>query len=220
MKLRVLLADDHVLMRAGFRALLEKLGGIDVVAEADDGYAALRLIEKHMPDLVLMDITMPDLNGLEATARITKKFPNVRVIILSMHSSREYAQQAVRAGASGYLLKGADTTELQLALKAVSQGEIYLTPAVSKLVISDYAERIKNEGTTVERLTDRQREILQLIAEGYTRKQIATKLNISAKTYDTFRAQLLKQLDSRDNADLVHRAMEAGLISQNKENKL
>jgi len=209
--IRILLADDHALVRAGFRALLQNLG-MEVVAEANDGAEALRLIDAHRPDVVLMDVAMPGLNGLEATTHVTRKFPGVRVIILSMHANAEYARRAVRAGAAGYLLKDASTSELELAVKAVARGEAYLSPAVSKHIIADYAQSVGSQGSSLEHLSPRLREILQLIAEGYSRKDIAQKLDISVKTFDTYRAQLMEQLDIHDVAGLARYAARMGLV--------
>ena len=208
----VLLADDHALVRAGFRALLRELD-IHVIAEASDGNEALRLIELHQPDVVLMDIAMPDLNGLEATARVAEAFPNVRVIILSMYANVEYVRRAMRAGAAGYLLKNAKAAELEMAIHAVTQGEAYLSPAVAKLIAADYAGRPSGDDKTVVRLTQRQLEVLQLLAKGYSRKQIAEKLVISVKTFDTYRAQLMQHLDVQDAAGLVRVATQMGLVS-------
>lgn len=218
--IRVLLVEDHTLVRAGLRSLLQSFGGIQVVAEAGDGRDALRLVELHKPDLVLMDVAMPGLNGLEATTRLRKEFPTIRVLILSMYSNEEYVIQSLRAGAAGYLLKDAATTELDLAIKAIARGETYLSPAVSKVVVSDYVRRVGGEGAEVaadrspyERLTPRQREILQLIAEGHTTKEIAHLLNISAKTVETHRMQLMSQLDIHDVAGLVRYAIRKGLVT-------
>jgi DNA-binding NarL/FixJ family response regulator len=154
-KVRVLLADDHTLVRAGIRALLEKLPDVQVVAEATDGRDALNLAKVHQPQVVLMDIAMPGLNGLEATRRMVKEFPNTNVLILSMHASEEYVWQALSAGAAGYLLKGAELAELALAIKAATRGETYLSPPISKQVIRDYVRRVGGEETLVERLTPR-----------------------------------------------------------------
>jgi DNA-binding NarL/FixJ family response regulator len=233
--IRVLLAEDHALVRAGFRALLQAVADVRVVAEAGDGRAALRLIEEQQPDVVLMDIAMPGLNGLEAAARVAREFPHVRVIILSMHANEEYILQALRAGAAGYLLKDADTPELELALKTVTRGEVYLSPAVSKHV-ADYVRRIADasgaasrpasrsgrgsaqgageaDSSPFERLTPRQREILQLIAEGHTTREIARILNVSAKTVETHRARLMEELDIHDVAGLVRFAIRVGLVA-------
>ncbi len=209
---RILLVDDHTLVRAGIHSLLKNIEGIEVVAEAGDGREALSLVRTHRPDVVLMDIAMPGLNGLEATARIAKKFPQVRVIILSMHVNEEYIIQALRAGAMGYMVKGADTSELEIAIKAVTRGETYLSPGVSKHVVTDYIQRISGEVTSVELLTPRQREILQLIAEGYSTKKIAQTLRISVKTVETHRMQLMERLEIHDIAGLVRYAIRVGLV--------
>lgn len=219
--IRILLADDHTLVRGGIRALLRDLDGVQVVAEAGDGREALRLVESHQPDIVLMDIAMSGMNGLEATMRLSKEHPRVRVIILSMHTNEEYVLQALRAGAAGYLLKDAGIAELEIALNAVARGETYLSPPVSKHVISDYVRRIGVEMVTdenlsispLERLTLRQREILQLIAEGHTTQEIAQMLNISAKTVETHRMQLMERLDIHDIAGLVRFAIRVGLAN-------
>lgn len=216
MRMRVLLADDHTLVRAGLRKLLESLPDIEVVGEAEDGLAMLTLIEKRHPNLVLMDIAMPGLNGLEAAARLTKTYPQIRVLILSMHQNEDYVRQALRNGAAGYLLKDAAPVELELALKAIFRGETYLSPAVSKGVVSNYVQRLRTEETPGEALTPRQREVLQLIAEGRSTKDIARRLDISIKTVETHRSQLMKQLDLHDIAGLVRYAIRTGLISSEK----
>ena len=209
---RVLLADDHSLIRIGVRTLVEQLGGMEVVGEASDGRMALEMIKKHYPDLVLMDIGMAGMNGLEATARVTKDFPGVKVIILSMHATEEYVWQALRAGAYGYLLKDSGLSELELAINAVIKGEMYLTPTVNKKVVMDYLEHLDTDQTPIERLTRRQREILQLIAEGNTVKEIAWELNLSVKTIETHRSQLMDRLDIHDVAGLVRYAMRMLII--------
>jgi RNA polymerase sigma factor (sigma-70 family) len=218
--IRVLLADDHALVRAGIRALLQNLSGIEVVGEADDGREALRLIGELRPDVVLMDIGMSGLNGLEAAARAVKEFPSTRVIMLSMYANEEYVLQALRVGAAGYLLKGARTAELELAVTAVARGETYLSPAASKHVVSGYVQRAgeettqgDNESRSIERLTPRQREILQLIAEGSSTKEIAQRLNISAKTVEMHRAQLMERLGIHEVAGLVRYAIRIGLVT-------
>ncbi len=209
---RVLLADNHNLVRAGLRALLHTIDGIQVIAEAGDGRDALRLIAEYQPDVVLMDIAMPEMNGLEATAHVVKEFPQVRVIMLSMHANEEYVLQALRIGAMGYLLKDAGISELELAIKAISQGETYLSPAVSKHVVANYLKRVGDESSSLEQLTSRQREILQLIAEGKSTKEIAELLYISVKTVETHRMQLMKRLDIHDVAGLVRYAIRMGLV--------
>lgn len=215
--IRVLLADDHALVRAGIGALLGNIEGVVVVAEADDGREALRLIAEHQPDVVLMDIAMPGLNGLEAVERISKEFPGVRVLILSMYATEEYVLHALRAGAAGYLLKGARTAELELAVRAAARGEVYLSPAASKHLVEQYVHSspvAPPEATPVSaRLTPRQREILQLIAEGQTTKEIANLLGLSAKTVEMHRAQIMQRLGIHDVAGLVRYAIRIGLIS-------
>jgi DNA-binding NarL/FixJ family response regulator len=210
--IRVLLADDHALVRAGLRKLLESLSGVEVVAEAGDGREALALVGSKNPDLVLLDITMPGLNGLEAAERIGREHPGTRVILLSMHASEEHVLRALRAGAAGYLPKDAALGELELAINAVRKGETYLSPAVSRHV-SDYVRRTGAETEPRESLTPRQREILQLIAEGQSTKRIAGTLGVSVKTVETHRSQLMEKLDIHDVAGLVRYAIRIGLIS-------
>jgi len=212
--IRIILADDHTLVRAGFRALFQSIEGIEVIAEASDGREALRLIAVHQPDIILMDIAMSGLNGLEAAARVVQEFPHVRVVMLSMHANEEYVLQALRSGAMGYLLKDASVTELELAIKAVMRNETYLSPAVSKHVV-EYVQRIGGEPSSLERLTARQREILQLIAEGRTTQEIAGTLHISVKTVESHRAQLMERLDIHDVAGLVRYAIRMGVVTPN-----
>ncbi len=212
--IRILLADDHALVRAGFRALLQKIPAFEVVAEAGDGLEALRLVETQKPDIVLLDITMPGLTGLEVATRISKAAPNIKVIMLSMHASEEYVLQALRAGATGYLLKDAGTEELETAIRAVAGGETYLSPLVSKHVVSGYLQRVRTPNSPLEQLTPRQREVLQLIAEGMTNKEIARRLNISGKTVESHRTQLMERLDIHDIAGLVRFAIRVGLVKE------
>jgi DNA-binding NarL/FixJ family response regulator len=218
--IRVVLADDHELVRAGFRALLASVSDVEVVAEADDGRAALELVALHQPDVVLMDITMPSLNGLEATSRIVKEFPRTRVIILSMHASEDHVLLALHKGASGYLLKGARLTELDLAVRSVARGEVYLSEVVSKHIRDNYMRQAGEpkaaavgEPLSIERLTARQREVLQLIAEGHSVKQVAVMLGISVKTAETHRAQIMERLHIHDLAGLVRYAIRIGMIA-------
>jgi len=208
---RVLLVEDHNLVRAGIRSLLGELPWVEVTGEAADGREALRLVGELKPQVVLMDITMAGLNGLEATERIAKDYPDVRVIILSMHPNEEYVRRALLVGAAGYVLKDAEKAELELALKSVTRGGSYLSPAVSRSVINDYTERAGRN--SLERLTTRQREILQLIAEGDSTKDIARRLGLSIKTIETHRAQLMARLDIHDIAGLVRYAIRAGIAS-------
>jgi DNA-binding NarL/FixJ family response regulator len=211
--LRIVLVEDHALVRAGIRSLLEKLADLEVVAEAGDGRTALTLIAQHQPDVVLMDIKMAGLNGLEATARIVRELPGVRVVILSMYANEEYVVQALRTGASGYLLKDAGTAELEVAVRAAARGETYLSPAISRRMIQDYLQVVGGEGGALEQLTPRQREVLQLVAEGNSVKEIAQLLHVSVKTVETHRAQLMERLDIHDVAGLVRYAIRVGLVA-------
>ena len=211
-KIRVLLADDHKLVRAGIRSLLERMPGMEVVAEASDGKEALHLVEKQDPQIVLMDLAMPELNGLEATRHLTKIFPKVRVIVLSIYSDEEHVYQSLRAGAAGYLMKGAATEELEFAIMSVARGETYLSPPVSKPVIMEYIRRTNVGLSPREGLSERQTQILKLIAEGETTKQVALHLAISVKTVETHRSALMKRIGVRDVAGLVRYAVKVGLV--------
>ncbi len=219
-KIRVLLADDHTLFRAGIRLILEQIAGVEVVAEASTGREALHLVKTTHPDVVLMDITMKELNGLEATAYIVQEHPRAQVLMLSMHDNEQYVVQALRTGARGYLLKDAAPTELEQAVKAVARGDTYLSQAVAKHLITDYRRRggdkigaREKETNPAASLTPRQREVLQLIAEGHTAKQIATLLHISQKTVEAHRAQLMKQLNIHNVAGLVRHALRLSLVT-------
>ena len=210
--IRVLLVEDHALVRAGIRALLEQLLGIEVVAEASNGHDALLLIERHQPTVVLLDIGMVGISGLEVLAQVAQTCPDVRVIMLSMHAHEEFVLQALRSGATGYLLKDAGTAELELAIRAIARGEIYLSPAVSRHVVGEYVRRVGSAPVGLDQLTPRQREILRLIAQGHTTKEIAQQLAISVKTVETHRAQLMERLDIYDVARLVRYAIRLGLV--------
>lgn len=198
-------------MRAGIRALLEKEPGVEVLDEAKNGPQALELARKHRPDLLLIDIAMPELNGLEVVRRLTDEVPEVRCIILSMHADEEHVWQALQAGAAGYLVKGGSLVELELAVKAVASGEKYLSPVVSGPVIKEYVRRTGQQ-VSFNILTPRKREILKMIAEGKTTKQIALVLGISSKTVESHRAQMMKQLGVQDIASLVKHALRLGLV--------
>ncbi len=210
---RVLLADDHTLVRAGLRKLLESIPLVEVVGEANDGLTVVQMAEALKPELILMDIAMPGLNGLESTARITRTCPDVRVMILSMHQNEEYVRQALRHGAVAYLLKDAAPMELELAIAAVLRGETYLSPAVSRGVVTDYVQRLRSDDVPGAQLTPRQREVLQLVAEGLSSKEVARRLDVAVKTVESHRSQLMKLLDIHEVAGLVRYAVRAGLIS-------
>ncbi len=215
--MRVLLADDHTLVRAGIRALLSALPEVEEVIEAGDGHRALALLLETRPQLALVDIGMPGLNGLELAARVSKEVPETRLVILSMHGTPAHVSQALRAGVKGYLLKDAAADELPVLLRAVMRGETYLSPAVSSQVVSGYLERAAGatDGQTEpsDLLTSRQREILQLVAEGKSTKDIAQLLTLSVKTVDTHRVQIMDRLGIRDLAGLVRYAIRTGLVS-------
>lgn len=210
-RLRVLLLEDHGLVRAGFRALLDGISGVQVVGEAADGRSGLSMISSVKPHVVLMDIALPKMNGLEVLERVVKDYPKVQVVMLSMHANEEYVSRALRSGARGYVLKDADISELELALRAVTEGNVYLSPAVSKSMVDDYMRRVRSQGSP-HALTARQQEVLQLVAEGKNTKDIAYRLKLSVKTIESHRAQLMKRLNIHDVAGLVRYAIRAGLV--------
>ena len=214
--IRVLLADDHTLVRAGIRGLLAELPGVEVVGEAGDGQEALRLIDEVRPDVVLLDVGMPGLNGLEVAGRIATLDPAIRVVILSMHLSEEYVLRALRAGCAGYLLKASAVSELEVAIRRVADGETYLTPAVSRRVLSDYVQRTRGAVDPLEALTPRQREVLQLVAEGNSSKEVAQRLGLSPKTVETHRAQIMERLGVHDVCGLVLFAVRVGLVAADR----
>ena len=211
-RVRVLLADDHQLVRSGLRALLESLPDVEVVGDTGGGREAVELTRKCRPDIVLMDIAMPGLNGLEATAQLRKSSPRTRIVILSMHARAEYVAEALHAGASGYLLKSSAPGELALAIAAVARGEVWLSPGVSRPVVQEYRESSAQRGKLRGTLTPRQRETLQLIAEGKSTKQIAGILGVSIKTIETHRSQLMDRLEIYDVAGLVRYAISHGFV--------
>jgi DNA-binding NarL/FixJ family response regulator len=208
----VILADDHHLVRAGIRSLLESIDGVVVLADCGDGRQALELIDQHRPDVAVLDIGMPSLNGLEVARRASQASPATRVIILSMYADPSYVRQALKAGVSGYLLKGAAVSELSLALDAVMQGEKFLTPKVAQTVVDGYLDTSGDEGEPIEDLTQRQREILQLIAEGRSTREMAELLDVSVKTVETHRSRLMERLGIRDVPGLVRFAIRSGLV--------
>ena len=207
---RILVVDDHAVVRAGLRALLQDMADAELVGEAEDARSAIELALELRPDIVIMDIAMPGQNGLETTVRLKKDMPQLQVIILSMHNSKEYVLRALTAGASAYLLKDSAPAELEIALQAVSRGDTYLSPAVSKQVIQHSLG--KDQGETKPALTPRQREVLLLIAQGHSTKDIAHRLEVSVKTVETHRMQLMERLAIHDIAGLVRYAIRAGLI--------
>jgi DNA-binding NarL/FixJ family response regulator len=211
--IRLLLVDDHALFRAGIRVLVEKIPNVVVVGEASSGLRAIALVKSELPNLVLMDVAMADLGGLETLPRIIKAFPSVKIVILSGYRNEEYVIRALRCGASGYMLKNAATTELELAITSVAKGETYLSSSVSRTVIDKYLERVGGQLSPLAQLTPRQRETLQLIAEGKNTKEIASDLGISVKTIESHRLQLMDRLNIHDIAGLVRYAIRSGLVS-------
>jgi DNA-binding NarL/FixJ family response regulator len=209
--LRIVLADDHALVRAGFRALLARFADFVVVGEASNGHEALQLLQALVPAVALVDISMPTLNGLEMTARATKEYPRTRIIILSMHADEEYVHQALASGAAGYLLKNGNEGELELAVRAVARGDSWLSPGVTRSVVAAYSRTADSMRGPFEVLTPRQREVLQLIAEGHTTKDIAVRLELSVKTIETHRAQIMDRLGIHGVQGLVRYAIRAGI---------
>ena len=215
--MRILIVDDHTLMRSGIRALLEKSEDLRVVGEAGDGHDALRLMKELDPQVVLMDISIPGLNGLEVAAKARRECPGIKIVFLSMHSNEEYILKALNVGAAGYVLKDATTSELELAVRCATKGETFLSPAISTKVVGNYLSRLSggeraSGSSPYDLLTPRQREILQLIAEGCTTKDIAKKLALSTNTVEVHRANLMDRLNIHDIAGLVRYAISAGIV--------
>ncbi len=212
--IRVVLAEDHTIVRQGLRSILEQQPGIEVIAEAENGREAVQIAEQLKPDLVLMDFSMPELNGLEATRQIKQRVPEVKVLILTRHANQEYVKSILGAGASGYLIKKSAADELVLAIQSVYKGNSFLDPSISKMVIEGYLHPA--EGETQDqglKITPRQREVLQLIAEGHPNREIASILHISVKTVDNHRANLMGKLGLSSTADLIQYAIRQGIIS-------
>lgn len=213
MKLRILLADDHTILRDGIRSLIEDEPDMEVVGEAEDGITVVKLADSLKPDVILMDLAMPLLNGLEATRQIRKNQPGAKILILTMHENEEYIRQVLAAGAMGYILKDAAARELLGAIRSVHKGEVVLSPAITRLIVTDYlrwgdlSAQEPSDG-----LTDRERQILQLIAEGYPNKQIADILSISIKTVQAHRLNLMKKLDLHDRGELIKYAIQKKII--------
>ena len=214
MSIKILLADDHGIIREGLRSLLEKEPDIEVIGEAQDGRKAFELVQKLRPDIVIIDIAMPNLNGIDATRQITSKFPNVKVIALSIHSNRRFVANMLKAGASGYVLKESLFDELSHAIHTVTDNGTYLSPKITSMVIDDYVERLSTTNTPrLEVLTNREREVLQLLTEGKSTKQIATELYVSSKAIEANRRQVMKKLNMRNIAMLTKYAIREGLTS-------
>jgi len=216
MTMRVILADDHRLVRAGLRALLQSFENVQVLAECSDGRETLECVARLRPDVLLLDITMPGLNGLDVARRVPKLSPETQVLVLSMHVGPEYVAQALRAGVAGYLIKDSAVAELRGALDALAGGRPYLSPAISQSVLHGFLRTGKESsdaGTELNKLTARQREILQLLAEGHGTRDIAARLRVSAKTVESHRSQLMDRLGIHDVPGLVRFAIRVGLVS-------
>jgi two-component system response regulator NreC len=214
-KIRVLICDDHTILREGIRLLLNSQPDMEVVAEAVDGRDAVKKARALKPDVILMDIAMPLLNGLEATRQICRDDSNARVLVLTMYESDEYVAQMLQAGAAGYVLKKVAGSELVYAIRAVFQGEAFLYPSITKRLVEDYLRRVESgqERTTFDGLTDREREVLQLIAEGHTNKEMADLLNLSVRTVQNHRAHIMEKLGMHDRGELIKYAIQKGIIA-------
>ena len=214
-KIRILLADDHGLVRKGLRLLVESQEGMEVVAEASDGREAVRLAAEWLPDIAILDIAMPNLNGIEAAAQIVKSGADVRVVILSMHSDESYVVRALDAGARGYLLKDSAEDDLVQAIHTVAEGRPYFSPAISATLLEDYVRTLRQRGLTdsYDLLTDREKEVLQLLAEGKSNKEVATLLNLSPYTIETHRTNMVQKLNLHNTAEIVLYAVRKKIIS-------
>jgi len=214
MSIRILLADDHKIVRDGLRTLIGKEAGMEVIGEAENGRKALKMAEKIRPNVVIIDVTMPDMNGIEATKKMVTEIPGVKVIALSMHSDRRFVLGMLEAGASGYLMKDCAFDELAKAVRSVSTGQTYLSPSIVDVLVKGYLDRV-NEKLSVARspLTEREREILQLLAEGRSSKEIAAHIGVSVKTVETHRRNMMQKLNMRSVAELTKYAIREGLIS-------
>ncbi len=214
MSIKVLLVDDHAIIREGLRSLLEKQPEMEVIADTDDGRKSIELVQELLPDIVIMDITMPGLNGIEATRQITTESPDVKVIALSIHSKRRFVADMLSAGATGYILKECLFDELIQAIKTVAAGGRYLSPRITDIVVSDYVKRLSAAADSpFEALTTREREVLQLVAEGKSTKQIALELHVSTKTIEANRRQIMEKLDIHSVAELTKYAVREGLTT-------
>jgi two-component system response regulator NreC len=214
MSIRIIVADDHRIVRNGLRTLLNAEPDIEVIAEAENGRKTVQMVRELIPDVVVMDVTMPDLNGIEATRQIVSEFPQVKIIALSIHQHEQFVSGMLMAGASGYLLKDCSVEELTSAIRAATKGEFYLSPGVANVVIKNYISQLKkSEESIPPLLTPRETEVLQLVSEGKTSKQIASIMNISTKTVDTHRRQMMAKLNVSSIAELTKYAIRSGLTS-------
>ena len=214
MAIKILLADDHIITRQGLHSLLDNEPDMEVVGQAENGRTAVQMAKELLPDIIIMDVSMPDLNGIEATRQIISQSPSVKIIALSMHSDSLYVSEMLKSGAAGYLLKDCAFEELTEAVRVVTSGKTYLSPSISGVVVDDYLHRLSKSGSSdPDVLTDRERQILQPLAEGKSTKQIALQLHISAKTVETHRRQIMNKLDLHTVAELTKYAIRKGLTS-------
>lgn len=213
-RIKVLIADDHTIVRSGVRLLLDAERDIEVVGEALDGAEAVELVEKLRPSVVLMDITMPGMDGMQATRHIKAEWPDVNILVLTMHRRDEYFFEMLRAGASGYVLKGAETNELIHAVRVVARGEVFLYPTMTRKLVRDYLDRVSTGNEHSDGLTDREKQILSLLAEGYSSKEVADKLVISPSTVYTHRSRLMTKLGLTSRHELIQYARRNGLIQE------
>ena len=213
-RVRIMLADDHTLVRQGLRKLLEERPDWEVIAEAGDGREAVRLAEQHKPDVAILDVAMPLLNGIEATRQITRRTPGTRVLVLSMHADEAYVTQILQAGATGYLLKDSADVDLVKAVGEAARGKSFFSPAIARVMLDDYVRQLADKGVTdrYDALSEREREIFQLIAEAKTNKEIAALLNVSPSTVETHRAHIMEKLDLHSAAEIVLYAVRRGVI--------
>lgn len=213
--IRIVLADDHTIMRSGLRAVLDRYPDMQVVGEAADGREAIQCVEENRPDVIVMDVAMPNLNGIEAARQISTKNPGVSIVVLSMHSDEGYVLRALKAGARGYLLKDSAEGDLITAIRAVSQGKAFFSPAISRMLVDDYMRQLQQRGVedSYELLTTREREILQLLAEGRSNKDIARMLDLSLYTVETHRSNIMEKLNLHGIPELMLYAIRKGVIS-------
>ena len=213
--IRIVIADDHTIMRSGLRAVLERYSDMQVVGEAGDGRQAVQSVEQLRPDVIVMDVAMPNLNGIEAARQISTKNPDISVVILSMHSDESYVLRALKAGARGYLLKDSAENDLITAIRAVNQGKAFFSPAISRMLVDDYMRQLQQRGVedSYELLTPREREILQLLAEGKSNKDIARLLDLSLYTVETHRSNIMEKLNLHGIPELILYAIRKGVIA-------
>ena len=213
--IRILLADDHTIVRKGLRMLLENQPGFQVIADACDGRETIALAEQHLPDVVVLDVAMPILNGIEAARQISSKFPHVAIVFLSMHSDEGYVLKALKSGARAYLLKDSAESDLIAAIKAVTEGKAFFSPAISKMLVEDYVRQMRERDVedSYELLTTRERELLQLLAEGKNNKDVAALLSLSLYTVETHRSNIFQKLNLHSTAELILYAIRKGVIS-------